>query len=40
MRRRMEVISSLQIDINTTAGIIMAALHEGMRSIQDAEGLT
>ena len=30
----------MQFYTNTTAGIITAALHEGMRSIQDAEGLT
>lgn len=32
-------VDQMQIYTNTTAGIIMAALHEGMRAIQDAEGL-
>jgi hypothetical protein len=31
-------VDQMQIYTNKTAGIIMAALHEGMRAIQDAEG--
>jgi hypothetical protein len=32
-------VDQMQIYTNTTAGIIMAAVHEGIRAIQDAEGL-
>jgi hypothetical protein len=32
-------VDQMQIFKNTTAGIIMTVLHEGMRAIRDAEGL-